>query len=222
MKSIKLLGLSLLAVFALGASVAASASAEAGFLPKQATANALGGASTLATAAGQPIVCTTLDESIVTFVTDKHATAKFHWLGCKAAGLFAANSLGAKSEEILAEILLLVCLDAKNGATLVDNFGIAGEVVGKLHLEVPAAGVLTIVTGTALGAVLTAGPAKLYSIEFKGSKGVQTITECLEGANKKVHNLTAEENENKKPEAASENVEGGLLQFKEDTKLEDS
>ncbi len=59
-------------------------------------------------------------------------------------------------------------------------------------------------------------------MEFLGSKGVQTVTSCLQGEKTITHNLLTEENENGKPVASSENVVGGLLQFKEEVKLEDS
>ncbi len=116
MKQMKLIYLALLAVLALGAFAAATASAEEGFLPKQATGNALGGESTL-NAGGISIVCKLLDESTITFTNDKTGEGTLHWLGCKAAGLFAAKSLGATGAEILAKVKFLVCLDAKNGAT---------------------------------------------------------------------------------------------------------
>jgi hypothetical protein len=222
MKRMKLIGLSLLAIFALGAFAVASASAEEGFLPlKVKTATALGGESTLSSGGIADIVCKELDDSTITFTNDKTASGTLHWLGCKAGGLFAAKSLGASgSEEILAPTKFLVCLDAKNGTTLVDNFGVAGT-VEKLHLEVPGLGILAIVNGTALGAILTAGPAKLWSMEFIGKKGVQTITSCKQGETTITHNLTSAENEGT-PAAASENVVGGLLQFTEEQKLEDS
>jgi len=191
MKSIKLLGLTLLAVFALGAFAAMSASAEEGFLPlTQKTGNALGGESVLATEKGESIVCEKLDESTITFTNDKHGEGTLHWLNCKLKNLgLAVNSLGDESKVILAKVLFLVCLDPKNAAkTLIDNFGVAAEIDTPVHLEVPAIGTLIEVDGTALGAILTTGPAKLWVMEFKGEKGKQTVTECLEGANvKKTH-----------------------------------
>jgi len=223
MKRMKLIGLMLLAVFALGAVAAATASAEAGFLPTPKTATALGGKSVLETVGKGNITCTSLDDSTITMENDKHGTATLHWLGCKAEGLLPANSLGDKSEEILAQVLFLVCLDpttAKN--ELVDTFGIIGEVVGKLHLEVPSVGVLQIVTGAALGAILTTGKGKLWVIEFNGSVGAQTITDCKQGTVTILHNLLSETNENKKPEAASEAVTSGLLQFASEVELMDS
>jgi hypothetical protein len=227
MKRMKLIGLMLLAVFALGAFAAATASAEEGFLPTPKTATALGGTSILETASKANITCTSLDDSTITMENDKHGKATLQWLGCKAEGLFGANSLGDKAEVILAEVLFLVCLDPTNAAgTLIDNFGVIGEVVGKLHLEVPAVGALTIVTGAALGAILTTGPAKLWIMEFNrvgtGSPGAQVVTDCKQGTTTILHNLLSELNENKKPEAASENVASGLLQFPSEVELMDS
>jgi len=223
MKSFKLLGLALLAIFALGAFAAVSASAEEGFLPKPAkTALPLGGVSTLTPKGGESIVCKKLDTGELKFTSDKHAEGTLHWLECTGPLSQPVQSLGNNSGEILAKLLFLVCLDPKNAAgTLVDNFGVAGEIDTPIHLEIPTLGVLIEVKGTALGAILTAGPAKLWSMEFKGSGGLQTVTECLEGANKKTHTLESSTNHGAFV-PASENVEGGLLQFAEEVKLEDS
>jgi hypothetical protein len=223
MKRMKLIGLSLLAIFALGAFAAATASAEEGFLPTPSTGTALGGKSVLESTGKANITCASLDDSTITFENDKHGKATLHWLGCKGEGLFGVNSLGDKAEEILAEVLFLVCLDPTNAAgTLIDNFGIIGEVVGKLHLEVPAVGQLQIVTGAALGAILTTGKAKLWVIEFNGSAGAQTVTDCKQGTTTILHSLKTENNESGKTEAASELVVGGLLQFAAEVELMDS
>jgi len=218
MKPIKLICLLLLAVFALGAFAAATASAEEGFLPlKQKTANLLGGEWRFIDAVGTSFACPTLDASIFTFVNDKHAEGTLRLLGCKAAGLFSANSLGDKAGEILVKMLLLVCLDPKNSSgVLVDNFGVSFEIDTPLHLEVPAAGLLTLVGGLYLGAILTAGPAKLWVLEPGG------VTECLEGTSKKTDTLTIEENETKKTEATNISAAGTLLQFEEEVKIEDA
>jgi hypothetical protein len=222
MKSLKLIGLSLLALFALGA-FATSAFAEEGFLEKPTTANVLGGLSLLEEEGGiAAIHCALLDASTITFSNAKHAKGILHWLKCTVLGA-EIHSLGSPegSGEILVPVLFLVCLDAKGAAGLIDAFGISGEVEGTAHIEAPALGILVEIKGAALGAVLTSGKAKLFSVEFKGSKGKQTVTECLEGATKKVHNLLASTNHEKfKP--ASENVEGGLAQFTKEVELMDS
>jgi hypothetical protein len=225
MKRFKPIGLLLLAIFALGAFAASTASAEEGFLEagggKPAKGTLLGGASTLAIEGGAAeIKCTTLDDSTFTFSNDKHATGTIHWLGCKAAGVFPFDSLGDSSEIILVPAELLVCLDAKNSAgTLLANFGIAVEVKA-VHLEIPATGSLIEVNGRALGTIEGA-KGTLFGSKFEGAKGTQTVTKCLEGANEKTHNLTGAENHGT-PKPASENVVAGLLQFPKEVELMDS
>jgi hypothetical protein len=220
MKSLKLIGLSLLAAFALGA-LAADAFAEEGFLPTPKTATILGGALIFVTTGGAALECTKLDEVTVTFSNDKTATATIHFLGCKAGG-FAENSEGDKTEEILVPVKFLVCLDPKSSAgALLDEFGIAAEIVGTLKIVQPATGTKTSIKGTFLGAVLTTGEAKLFSVEFLGSKGKQTVTECLQGTTKIKHTLEVSLNGGAF-EAASENIAGGLFQFPSSVKLEDS
>ena len=226
MKSLKLIGLALMAVFALGA-FAASASAEEGFLvggegtPK--TATLLGGKAVLETSQKSKIECTKVDDTTLTFTNDKTATSTLLFLGCTSLGL-AANSEGDAANTILVPVKFLVCLDTKNAAgTLTDEFGIAGEVVGTLKLKVPAAGIGIEVKGTALGAVLTKGSATLFNVEFAGSgtAGEQAVASCLQGTTTITHNLLA--NFNKVGfELANEKVEAGLVQFEKATELMDS
>jgi hypothetical protein len=222
MKSLKLIGLSLLAVFALGA-FAASAFAEEGFLPTPKTATSLGGVSVLTSTGGEVIECAKSDEVTLTSVNDKKSTGTLRFLGCKSAG-FAVNSVGDKSEEILVPIEFLVCLDAKNNeGKLLDEFGMAATITGgtPLKIEQPATGVKVEVKGTALAAILTTGEAKLFSVEFLGSKGKQTVTECLQGETKIKHNLESSFKGGAfLPD--SQNVVGGLVQFPTAVKLEDS
>jgi hypothetical protein len=225
MKSLKLIGLSLMAFFALG-SFAASAYAEEGFLvggnTTPTTALLLGGKSTYATESEPAAIsCPLLDSTTITFSNDKHGKAVLHWLKCTILG-FEAHSLGAKEGEILVPVLFLVCLDAKNAAgTLVDAFGVSGEVEGTAHIESPVIGSLVELKGAMLGAILTSGKATLFNVEFLGKEGKQTVTKCLEGANEKVHNLLVSTNHGTF-KAASENVEIGLIQFPASTELMDS
>jgi hypothetical protein len=219
MKRFKPIGLLLLAIFALTAFAASTASAEEGFLPKQEKGNLLGGESKLEAEGAPAIICKKLDESKFTFTSDKHGSGTVHWLECKAS-VFPANSLGDASEVILVATELLVCLDPKNAeGKLLANFGVAGEVSG-VHLEVPALGVLVEVNGRALGTI-EGVKAKLFGSKFEGEKGKQTVTECLEGANVKKHTLTSSENHGP-AKAASENVVGGLIQFPAEVELMDS
>jgi hypothetical protein len=222
MKSVRLLGLSLLALLALGAFAAATASAEEGFLPKLASANLLGGTSILLGIGGSEIKCTKLDASTITFTTDEHGTATLKWTGCKAANLFAANSLGDAKEVILAKVLFLVCLDPTNLAgKLLEPFGFAAETDEPVHLEEPAVGQLQVVTGRVIGTFLTA-EGKLFVAHLNAPKTVPEADLCIKGTETKKHTLTVEENHNGKPEFATEEVLSALIQFAETVKLMDS
>ncbi len=222
MKSIRLIGLSLLALLALGAFAAATASAEAGFLPKQASGTILGGLSTLRVGE-QKIECTTLDDSTISFATDEHGTVTLHWLGCTtAAKLVKVNSLGDKAGEILAKVLLLVCLDPTSpSGTLLEPFGFIAEPDEPVHLEEPSVGQLQVVTGRVIGTFLTT-EGKLFIAHLDAPGGVQAADLCVQGTTKIKGNLASEENENKAPKAASEEVAAALLQFAETVKLMDS
>jgi hypothetical protein len=224
MKSVRLLGLSLLAIFALGAFAAATASAEEGFLPKQALGNILGGITVFTTNGKSTIQCEKLDESHIEFTTDEHGTVTLRWLECSTAGkLIGINSLGDKAKEILAKFLFLVCLDPTNSAgKLLANFGIAAETDEPVHLEAPTAGILWIVPGRFIGIVLTVGPAKLWVVDYANSNGLPLADLCIKGAETKKHTLTVEENENKKPETLSLEIKAFLIQFPNEVKLEDS
>jgi hypothetical protein len=220
MKSLTLIGLSLLAVFAFGA-FAGSAFAEEGFLSTPKTATFLGGDLIVETASKSKFECIKSDEVTVTFTTDKTATATLHILGCKSAG-FAVNSEGDKTEEVLVPVKFLVCLDPKNSAgTLLDEYGITAEVVGTFKIVQPATGIKISVKGTALGAVLTTGEAKLFNVEFLGKEGKQTVTKCLQGTTEIKQNLEFSFSGGAF-EATSENGVGGLIQFPTAVKLEDS
>jgi hypothetical protein len=219
MKRFKPIGLLLLAIVALAAFAASTASAEEGFLPKQEKGNLLGGESKLEIEGTAAIVCKKLDESKFTFTSDKHGSGTIHWLECKAS-VFPVNSLGDASEVVLVPAELLVCLDPKNAeGKLLANFGIAAEVKG-IHLEVPALGALEEFNGRALGTI-EGTKGKLFGSKFEGVEGKQTVTKCLEGANEKTHNLTGSENHGAaKP--TSENIVGFLLQFPAEVELMDS
>jgi hypothetical protein len=224
MKSVRLLGLSLLALLALGAFAAATASAEEGFLPKLATANILGGESILK-AGETSITCAKLDASTITFTTDEHGSATLRWLECTTAGkLVGVNSLGDKAKEILAKVLFLVCLDPKNSAgTLLQLFGFAAETDEKepIHLEEPTVGTLQNVQGRVLGAFLTT-EGKLFVVHLNAPGGVQEVALCVKGAEDKTNTLTSEENHDGVKKPATEEVKGGLIQFAEIVKLMDS
>jgi hypothetical protein len=219
MKRIRILGVALLALFALSAVMAVAASAEEGFLPLKAKgATVEGKVSTLNTAANLPIVCGKLDPSKGTFSSDKHATGTLQFLECTVAGL-AANSVGDASKTILAPVEFLVCLT--NSAEL--KFGIAAEVVGTLNLEVPSLGAKITVKGRVIGeATAKAGAkAKVFTVNYTGAKGVQNVTKCTDSSGTKEHTLQAESSLTKKLETASQNVESGTVTFEEEVELMD-
>jgi hypothetical protein len=227
MKSLKLTGLLLLAAFTLAAVDAASAAAEAGFLlggtgtPK--TATILGGEFRLESSSKAKYGCEALDQSTLTFTNDKTATTVLHLLGC-SFDKFAFNSKGDKSGEVLLSLKFLVCLDPKNSAgTLLNEFGIAAEIEGTLTLEVPGIGEDIELKGTLLGAILTAGSAKLFVVAFtnSGTAGEQTVKRCLEGATTLEDNLLSSFNRGAF-ELVSEEVPSGLLQFAQAAALMDS
>jgi hypothetical protein len=221
MKRIRILGVALLALFALSAVMAVAASAEEGFLPfpKKTGFTVAGGVSTLNTAANLPIVCGKLDASKGTLENDKHGTVTLQWLECTVAGL-GANSVGDASKTILAKVLFLVCLI--NTTTL--EFGIAAETDETVKLEVPALPATITVKGRVIGTVLAKAGAKatLFKVDFTGAKGVQNVTKCTDSSGTKEHTLQAESSLGKKLETASQNVESGTVTFEEEVELMDT
>jgi hypothetical protein len=195
---------------------ATTASAELGFLPlTKEGIEAEGGTVTIATGASS-ITCAKSDRERILISTRHHFFYRYHFLSCKTSG-FAVNSLGAKPEEILIEREWLACLI--NSASLV--FGIYSEVVGNAHLEVPVVGLLISLSGAVIGEVTTKGKAKVFTVNFSGEKGKQAVTECKdEAGNVKKAGLTIEENESKKPAAASENWTA-KVEFEEEVELMD-
>lgn len=225
MKRIRMLGLALLALFALSAIVAEAASAEAGFLPHKLTGYTLEGkVSTLNTAGNKPIICSTLDPSTGKLENDKHTSVTLHWLKCTVAGL-PANSVTDGSEIILAKVLLLVCLNPENAAgKVLGEFGIAAETDETVNLEVPSLGVKITVKGRVIGLVLAKAKEllKTFNVDFTGAKGVQEVAKCKDGTEVKEHTLQAENSTEKKLETASQNVEKGTVTFEEAQELMDS
>jgi hypothetical protein len=217
MKCIRILGLAVLTLLAL---MAVAASAEEGFVPlAKKGASMAGGKSTINTAANLPIICQKLDPSKVTFTTHEHSTTgTLLFLECTVAGL-AANSLGDAAKTILIPVELLVCLI--NPAAL--TFGLAAEVVSTLNVEVPSLGAKVTIKGRAIGEVLAkvGVKAKIYSVDFTGAKGVQSVKACVDSGGTKEHTLQAESSLTKKLETASLDIEKGTLTFEEEVELTD-
>jgi hypothetical protein len=225
MKKVRIIGLMLLALLALGAFAASMASAEEGLLPQQGEKAASGestGTATLETPSGLGITCTKLSILSILFLkaSDIHATANLHFSGCKALGLFAATSLDDLKEPgviLVPKALLLICL--VTSATLV--FGVLILPEAPVHIEIPAVGELVVVEGAAIG-TLSPNEGKEAKVSLVGSKGKQTTATGCEIAGKKLtYSLTAEQNENGKKEASSENVPA-TIKFAETVKLMDT
>jgi hypothetical protein len=207
----------MLALLALGAFAASTASAEEGLLPTP-EASGKGGGGTLATA-GAEILCTSVTVLEIKFLpkSDLHGTADLHFKGCKAGGnIFPVNSLGDEKEVILAYVLFLICLITP--ASL--DFGLLIltlghkllEETGFVHLEIPSLGALINVKGAIIAKNLSGlkgdkNEGKVFKYELKGSKGKQEVATGCEINGKKLSNtLLSELNENGKPEVASENT----------------
>jgi hypothetical protein len=175
MKRLRIIGLALLALFALGAFAASMASAEEGVLPNTATGTATGGVATLETTNKEKISCTAVNVLEIKFSTDQKGTATIHFTGCKAEGALPANSLGDANEVILSKVNVLVCLVEPK--TLV--FGLLIQPKETEHIEVPSVGQLVLVKGAVIAKSDSANSGKEFLYLLKGKAGVQTeATEC--------------------------------------------
>ena len=225
MKRLRIIGLLLLALFALGAFAASTASAEEGVLPlNMKHFNILGGKAILENTEKTKITCLQL-KGEGKFEKDSHGTGTLDFLECETSG-FIVWSLGEKVPStikealILVPILFLICLI--NSTTLL--FGIFIELKAPIHIDNTTVGILTIVEGTVIGDILaTAGVAsELFLIHFTGKEGVQEFTQCKDQAEQvKKAALTSTNLEGKKL-ASSELTEKTLIQFLEKQLLMDT
>jgi hypothetical protein len=214
MQRFRILGVALLAIFALGAVAAVAANAEEGFLPRKTNDFTFEGTAknkpTLETTAGSTIACEKLTGS-GTLKSDKQAEkVTLDFDGCSALG-FPDNTLGDTSGLLLlTEAAASVCLLTGGG------FGLIIE-PKEVHIEVPAISTLLLVKGSVIGKITTVGPAKEYGVEFAGTKGKQNITECVD---KVEHKLLVSTNGGT-PELAAQKVIA-TLKFLEAMELMDS
>jgi hypothetical protein len=224
MTKLRIIGLMLLAMLALGAFAASMASAEEGLLPQQGTkaASGEGGTATLETGGGLSIKCTKLSILEILFLkaSDIHAIGNLHFSGCKALGLFALTSLDDLKEPgvlLVPKALFLVCL--VTSGTLV--FGVLILPEAPVHVEIPAVGELVILEGALIG-TLTPNTGKELNVTLKGTKGVQeTSKECTIAGKTFKYSLTFEQNENGKKEATSESATA-TIKFAETVELMDT
>jgi hypothetical protein len=225
MKRLRIIGISLLALFALGAITASAASAVEGVLPlKLKGVTTLGTNAILEDTSGKQIKCAKVTGK-GTMSTDVLGEGTLEFKECSSSGL-AAYSLDmkettvVKEAEILAKVTTEICLI--NSAAL--TYGISVKLKEPVHILLKALGLLVVVEGAAIGEVSTKKGTLLTAV-FVGKKGVQTTApECKdEKGGVKKHTLTAASDaEHKEKLPASQSVEKGLLQFEEEVELMDT
>ena len=124
--------------------------------------------------------------------------ATIHFVGCKTLGL-PVNSVGDEKEIILVTVLLHNCLIAAGDG------GILFKLDTPLHLNVPTAALLIVVSGSFIALVLEPNTDKTeWQLNIKQTLGVQEVEKCAGG---KKDTLTASTDE-KPAEEAGEAIEG--------------
>jgi opacity protein-like surface antigen len=171
-----ILGVALLAVLASSAIAASAAFAEEGLLPTPVTFTGTSGKGTLEDIKGNKITCSSDEVLGAEFTTDKSGKyTDIHFKGCKAFGLFGANSVGDPAETILTGGgTLTLCLI--NSATL--EFGVVIELSKTVVIEVPAAGSKVEVKGNVIGSVGPNTLGKVKTLKLTQKEGKQTVKEC--------------------------------------------
>lgn len=217
MRRLRIVGVTLLALFALGA-FADIAAAEEGFLPRTNPNFTIKAKNFIfEDTGGVGITCKTL-EAKNKLENDKHASLTLSLGGCDTGGT-AVNSLGDAKEMVLAPVLLLVCLI--NTTTLL--FGLSFETTGgTLHIEEPVLGALVDLAGRIIAHVLTTGPALKYVLDLAGKKGAENVAKCSDGNGNKEWTLTSELNHGGKALLTSVRVEEGSIAFEEAQTLMDT
>ncbi len=192
------LTLTLTVILAIAAITAATASAEIGFLPTT-TFTGKGGAKVDVSLAGTEIACKANTVLGGTMTNDKEGKIEsIHFSGCKALGVFEANSLNDTAGIILVtNLTYTLCFINKSTLDMgiVLHFPAAG-----VHVEIPAAKTLSLITGSLIGLITPdAKRAKVFTIKFGKSATTkdQEFTKCEGG---KTEVLLTETNESKKPE----------------------
>ena len=218
MKRFRILGLTLLALFALGAFAASMASAEEGLLPTGSAGEGSAGTTALATEK-EKISCTAVKILPLQWLpkNDIHGTTDLHFTGCKAENLVPANTLGDASEVILAKVLFLICL--VNPTTL--QFGIAITPLETVHVEIPAVKELVLVKGTVIAELTTKSlKGKEFEYNLAGTAGKQTSAlKCEDGTTVKYSYEAGKDGGTDKP--ASQNGPF-TLKFTSEVELMDS
>jgi hypothetical protein len=155
MKRLRILGLALLALFALGAVMAGVALGEEGVLEPQ-NFTIKGGTQILENLNKEVLSCTSVEGQGIPLPKgekdhDTQSTGTLDFKGCKSGG-FPVNTLGDENEVILAKVLYLLCLH--NATEL--KWDVLVLPTGTAYLEVPAVKILILVKGAIIGLLLTA------------------------------------------------------------------
>jgi hypothetical protein len=205
MKRIKIIGLALVAVFAISAVAAASASAEPEFKPKNSafpvkfSSSSTTNKTKLETEAGRKVECTGLNSSGELTAARKAGSIVVHFTKCKAilGGLTpACKTTGAAAEEIITKTLAAkpVFIEGKTAAKEERGLDVEPATAGGAFAEFECAGTTLVVkNGTAaknsvigrIPAAFVGKQSKTAEINFEQLKGVQKPKEYEEPAGTK-------------------------------------
>jgi hypothetical protein len=225
MKQVRIIGLMLLSLLALGAFAASAALAEEGVLPQPATFTGEGGVAKLETLSKTKIECKKVDILEGKFLVapepnpDQHGLAVLHFSGCKAEGFFPANTLGDGPEIILVPILFLICL--VEPVKLV--FGILILPEETVHIEVPSLGQLVLVKGAVIAELEGAGlKGKEFKYKLSGKEGHQEAAlKCTINGKEFKHTYESANDKEAKDEHTSQEAKF-TINFAKEVTLEDS
>jgi hypothetical protein len=224
MKQLRILGLALLALFALGAFTASFASAEEGVLPQQGAkvVKISGGVATLETLGEEfAVECKTLaGEATFLAASDQHAEGTLDFHECRVPQLnLQVNGLPDTEGLILIPVLFLICLVEPKKLV----FGILILPTETVHLDIPFLGQLILVKGAAIGENLSGNEGKEFKLSLTGKGGDQTKPLSCEINGKKFsYSLeAANDAEGKTDKMASENA-SATVTFGETVKLMDT
>jgi hypothetical protein len=164
------------ALVATSATMVASASPAEGLLPIKVPITGTSEKGALVDVNGNSITCTSDTLLGVIFTTDKKGTfTDLHFKGCKAFGLFAANSALDEKEVILTgDGDLEICLLEPKKL----EFGVYLTLLHTVVIEVPAAKSKVEVKGTVIGTLGANALSKTKTAKFSQTKGVAAIKEC--------------------------------------------
>jgi hypothetical protein len=201
MKRFRTVGLCLVAVFALGAVVASSASATlepefTGSFPNSFTSSSLG--SSVLKTHGESMTCAHLSNSGV-ITGPKMGSVDLAFSGCSLSNTFPCNSAGAASEEIRTSLLLMTPGYIKKGTPTEVGVQLEPATVGgaftefTCHIRIgeePETTELVEIKGAVIGRITSPNKQTLeFELSFsEGTGGVQSVAK-FEGEKRKEDHL---------------------------------